>query len=346
MTRALIVALLATLGTIDTGPAPHVPTIDDLLNLQTVAGARISPDGKWVAYGVVSTDFDQDAFVTQIWVAPTEGGGPPYQLTRGAKSSTGVRWSPDSRWIGFVSSRVGDKAQVFAIRPDGGEAVQLTKSESGVEAFEWSPDGAEIAFSQPLPKTAIRKRGRNSSETTPTVHRDYGFVQLWTVTVAEAMRSPSAGVMRTHGSDRSVDEFAWSPDHTRLAFSATRTPDLIDGGTSDIYVLTLQDDTVRAIVSQPGPDGVAILVTGWHAHRVSIGHGPGRLLPCRRQDCRRKRGGRRRAVADRQLRRRPVADCLGRGRHLLLFAAENRRVTSSRSTPPQERSGGSASRTA
>ena len=31
---------------------PRVPTVDDLLNVKTVGAARISPDGKWVAYTV------------------------------------------------------------------------------------------------------------------------------------------------------------------------------------------------------------------------------------------------------------------------------------------------------
>ena len=254
MTRALPVVLLLAFGFIQSPPAPRVPGIDDLLNLQTVAGVRISPDGKWVAYGVTSADFDQDAFVTQIWVAPSDGSAKPYQLTRGAKSSTGVHWAPDSHWIGFVSSRAGDKAQVFAIRPDGGEAVQLTKSEAGVDSFDWSPDGGQIAFTAGAPDSGDQKARKEQLGEYTAVHRDYAFVQLWTATVADAMRTPSAGTMRTHGDDMSVDGFSWSPDHTRLAFAATKTPDLIDGGTSDIYVLTLKDDSVRKVVSQPGPD--------------------------------------------------------------------------------------------
>jgi dipeptidyl aminopeptidase/acylaminoacyl peptidase len=52
-----------------------------------------------------------------------------------------------------------------------------------------------------------------------------------------------------------VGGFEWSPDGTRIAFSATIDPDLIHGGTSDIYVLELAGDKVRKVVDQPGPDG-------------------------------------------------------------------------------------------
>src|SRR5262252_3549346 len=74
----------------------HVPTLDELLTLKTIAGTQISPDGKWVAYTVGYGDFKQDAFVTQIWLADAAG-GKSFQLTRGDKSATGPRWSPDGK---------------------------------------------------------------------------------------------------------------------------------------------------------------------------------------------------------------------------------------------------------
>ena len=123
----------------------HVPTIDDLLAISSVGSARISPDGARVAYTVTSTDLEQDAFVTQVWIVDVATGA-RVQITRGAKSAGAIQWSPDGRWLAFTSSRVGDKSQVFAIRPDGGEAAQLTKAEQGVGAFAWSPDGTQIAF--------------------------------------------------------------------------------------------------------------------------------------------------------------------------------------------------------
>ena len=109
--------------------ASHVPTLDELLTLKSIAGTQISPDGKWVAYTVGYGDFKQDAFITQIWLANSEN-GKSFQLTRGDKSSTNPRWSPDGQWLAFLSNRVEDKNQIFLINPSGGEAQQLTKSET------------------------------------------------------------------------------------------------------------------------------------------------------------------------------------------------------------------------
>ena len=121
--------------------------------IKSAGGARISPDGKWVAYTVSETNFKADAFVTQIWVAETATGR-TFQLTRGEKSAGNARWSPDGAWLAFTSDRVGDKNQIFAIQPNGGEAVQLTKSETAVGGFAWSEDGKQIAYlaSEPVPQ--------------------------------------------------------------------------------------------------------------------------------------------------------------------------------------------------
>ena len=199
---------------------------------------QISPDGKWVVYGVTEADFEQDAFVTQLWAVPTSG-GTPVQLTRGPKSSGGAQWSPDSQWIGFTSARVGDKNQIFAIRPDGGEAVQLTKSETAVNGFEWSADGARIAYLAADAESKERKARKDRMGDFEVVRGEYVFTHIWTFDVAEALKAPVAGTQRTKGTTFNVGSLAWSPDGTRLAFHATKNPDLVQGHTADVYTLDL-----------------------------------------------------------------------------------------------------------
>ncbi len=234
-------------------PAARVPTIDDLLKLTAPGAVRISPDGKYVAYTVSEADFDQDAFVTQIWVVETAGGR-SWQLTRGKKSAGAPRWSPDSQWLAFTSDREGGKNQLFAIRPDGGEALQLTKAATAVGSFAWSPDGQQIAFSAPEKEPPILKDRKGHLGDFQVVRRDYSYSHLWTIDVAEAMKAPVEGKQRTTGQDFSVGSFSWSPDGAEIAFSATANPDLVRWDTADIYMLTLAGDAVKKLVSQPGPD--------------------------------------------------------------------------------------------
>lgn len=232
---------------------PRVPTIEDLLTLKSVAGTSISPDGKWVAYGVSETDFKQDSYISQIWLAEP-GTGKTFQLTRGNKSALNPQWSPDGEWLAFASSRVGDKSQIFAIRPGGGEALQLTKSETSVNGFSWSDDGKSIAFTAADPVSKQLKDRKEHLGEYGVVRREYSHTHIRTFDVAEAMEEPVAGKQRTKGKDFSVGAFSWAPDGASIAFSATVNPDLINGATSDVYVLNLADDSVRKIVAQPGPD--------------------------------------------------------------------------------------------
>ena len=245
--------LTAAIAVSSADTAKRVPTIEDLLALKSAGGARISPDGMRVAYTITETDFERDAYITQIWLADV-GTGRTLQLTRGDKSSSGPSWSPDGRWLAFTSSRAEDKSQLFLISPTGGEAVQLTKSETGVRGFAWSPDGMAIAFtaSDPVSKESKDREGFYGDY--DVVRREYTHSHIWTVDVAEGLRAPQPGRRRTSGKTYSVGGFDWSPEGTRIAFSASVNPDLINGGTSDIYVLDLAGDAVKKIVAQPGPD--------------------------------------------------------------------------------------------
>src|SRR5712671_5105595 len=231
----------------------RVPTLDDLLTIKSVGGTQISPDGKMIAYTVVYGDFKQDAFITQIWLADSSS-GKSFQLTRGEKSSTNPRWSPDGKWLAFLSNRLEDKNQVFVIDTSGGEAQQLTKSETAISNFAWAEDGKTIAYTATEPTSQPLKDRKDYYGDYDVVREGYSYVHLWTIDIAEAMKTPLVGKQRTKKKDFSIDSFAWSPDGSSIVFGATLNPDLIQGVTSDIYLLKLTDDSVKKIVDLPGPD--------------------------------------------------------------------------------------------
>ena len=245
--------LVLLLGLTSGAAERRVPTVDDLLTLRVIGSAQISPDGSRVAYTVSETDFERDAFLTHIWVVESATWR-SIQLTRGDKAATSPKWSPDGKWLAFLSPRVGERVQIFAIRPDGGEAMQLTKLETPVSSFSWSHDGKHIAFTAPEAPTEAEKDRKEHLGDYEVVRRDYQHVHLWTIDVEQALRSPSSGRQRTKGRDLSVSAFAWAPDDRRIAFSATVNPDVINGSTADIYVLTTADDRMKKVVDQPGPD--------------------------------------------------------------------------------------------
>jgi len=220
---------LATLAAL-AADARRVPTIDDLLTIKSVGGTQISPDGKWVAYTVGYGDFKTDAFVTQIWLAQSDT-GKSFQLTRGDKSATNPRWSPDGLWLAFLSNRIEDKNQIFVINPLGGEAQPLTKSETAISNFAWSEDGKTIAYTAAEPIAQALKDRKDYLGDYDVVREGYSYVHLWSLNIADAMNAPVTGHQRTKKKDFSVDSFSWSPDGSTIVFSATLNPDLIQGTT-------------------------------------------------------------------------------------------------------------------
>jgi dipeptidyl aminopeptidase/acylaminoacyl peptidase len=221
--------------------------------MKTAGGPRISPDGRYVAYQIQETNWEDNAFETEIWIAVTST-GERYQLTNAKKSSSNPQWSPDSKRIAFVSDRDG-KRQLYMIAPNGGEALQLTTLETGVNGFAWSSDGRRIAFTAADPETKARKDRKEKYGEFEVVQDDYIFAHLWMIDVPADVKEKKIEPARlTNGSDYSVNAFSWSPDSSRIAFSAAKNPDISMSGTNDVYVLTVADKSIKRIVDARGPD--------------------------------------------------------------------------------------------
>src|SRR6059058_2213723 len=161
---------------------PVIPTVDQILSLDRVGTAVIAPDGRSVAYTVRETNWEDNEYETEIWIADVATGA-RRQLTNGRKSSMAPAWSPDGSTIAFVSDRT-DKRQIYLINPRAGEADALTSAEDGVSAFEWSPDGRSIAYTARDPKTASLKDREKKYGEFEVVEQDQRMTHLFVVDVA------------------------------------------------------------------------------------------------------------------------------------------------------------------
>jgi dipeptidyl aminopeptidase/acylaminoacyl peptidase len=147
--------------------------------------------------------------------------------------------------------------QIWIISPEGGEAWQLTKSETDVDSLHWSKDGKWMAFSANPPESKSSKERKEKYSDYSVYEKDYQQNQLWLVDVAAAAKNfmPAEAKKITSDTTLNINSFAWSPDSSRIAFSATRNPLLAFSGEEDIYLLDLsQINSVKKIVALPGPD--------------------------------------------------------------------------------------------
>lgn len=139
-------------------------TLDAFFNTVSYGTVRISPDGSAVAFTTERPDWDANRFRSDIWLYRTSD-KTLVQLTRSGKDF-GPKWSPDGRWIAFLSDRSEgtppgtdpDKEksvpEVYAISAGGGEAFPVTTSTEEAHDFDWSADSKRIFYAtrEPWPK--------------------------------------------------------------------------------------------------------------------------------------------------------------------------------------------------
>jgi dipeptidyl aminopeptidase/acylaminoacyl peptidase len=252
--RPTLLAVLAVTLVAPAAAGPRVPSVDDLLQIESVTDTRIAPEGGRLAWTVRSADLERDSYVDQIWLGGSDE--EPRQLTRGEESARSPRWSPDGRWLGFLR-RTGEpaRAQIHLIDTRGGEAFAVSASETDAGDFEWSPDGTRIAFHAAEPEPESRKQRQEHMGPFHVVRREYSHRHLRLLDVASALEEAAPGEPLTAGGELSVGSFSWSPDGTRIAFGAAVNPDFVQWASQDLYVVSVPAGEPRRLVDWPAPDG-------------------------------------------------------------------------------------------
>jgi len=233
-------------------------TLDAFFNSVSFSAVAVSPNGQAVVVETERADWKTNRFREDLWLYRASDTSLVPLTSSGEDSEP--QWSPDGRWIAFLSHRehetsdhgAEDKTQVFAISPDGGEAFQVTAATEDVRAFTWSADSKQIFFATRQQWTEKQKKEYEDKWKDTMQYRerersgdifsiDFAAVLEWERQAAseEAKRPKERKICST---PYRVQELSSSPDGQSLAFAtesrSQRQESLDDDG---IYLFSLNN---------------------------------------------------------------------------------------------------------
>jgi dipeptidyl aminopeptidase/acylaminoacyl peptidase len=228
--------------------AARTLVVSDVNNLKTVSSPAIDPSGNWVAYEVSSVDVKADKSFSHVWMTSWDGARTIQLTNRSKESESTPRFSPDGRYLAFISSRTDkhDNDQLWLLDRTGGEARALTKLDGSVVDYAWSPNSRQIALVVLDPDPDQSKDDAKDDDDKPpkpiVIDRFQFKRDIDGYLGTRRQRLMLLDVATGQGQRLLTGDFddylpAFSPDGSRIAFVSNRDPDPDRTYNSDLWVV-------------------------------------------------------------------------------------------------------------
>jgi dipeptidyl aminopeptidase/acylaminoacyl peptidase len=240
----------------------------DLALLRTPGVPTVSPDGRIAVVAVARPELEADEYRSQLWAVPTDASAPARPLTTGHRDSAPA-FSPDGRWLAYLSAAPGGRPQVWLLPTAGGAPRRLTDHHLGAGAPVWSPDSRRLAYTARIPEPGRYGTvdGIGPGEEPPRLittlkyrQDDVGFLadrrsQVFVLDLPEDFDDDTTTapepVQVTTG-DADCADVTWRPDGAELAFVSARHPRADRDLVRDVYAVRADGSGLRKVTGSRG----------------------------------------------------------------------------------------------